>query len=125
MTLRTRPPFAPILLAAAALLAPVAPAGTAARAEEIRRIPLEIGGDAGSCRALDEESQAEDAARRLRSREAMARLQAQLQQELAAGGGEPPVVLNGRGYNYGREERADPLRELEVLRREVARQQGR
>ena len=52
--------------------------------------------------------------------EAFARLQARLEAEAAAAGGDAPVVLNGRGYNYG--PGRDPVREMQVLQAERARE---
>jgi hypothetical protein len=57
----------------------------------------------------------------LPSMEAFARLQARLQAEAEASG-DAPVVLNGRGYNYG--PARDPLREMQVLQAEVARERA-
>jgi hypothetical protein len=52
--------------------------------------------------------------------EALARLQARLQAEAAAKGEEAPIVLNGRGYNYASQR--DPVRELQILDAERARE---
>jgi hypothetical protein len=110
------------LAAAGILLALGGPGVTVARADGARRVPLEIGGDGASCRA----HAADDAPRvaATRTSEAMARLQEQMRRELEAGGGDV-VVLNGRGYNYGRDKRPDPARELQILRREAERQRAR
>ena len=58
----------------------------------------------------------------LPSMEAFARLQARLEAEAAAAGGDAPVVLNGRGYNYG--PGRDPVREMQVLQAERARERA-
>lgn len=117
-------PIRPLLalVAAGALLALGGPGVTVARADAgARRIPLEIG-DGASCRVQDREERAREAQRG--SAAAMARLQERLRAQLEADGGEA-VVLNGRGYNYGRDERVDPARELMILFRDAERQRSR
>jgi hypothetical protein len=96
----------PLAAACAALLA-AAPAFADAAG------PAPSTSDAGMCQAGAPPS--------LPSMEAFARLQARLQAEAAAAGEDAPIVLNGRGYNYGTPR--DPVRELQVLQAERARAQ--
>jgi len=111
-------------IAAAALLVALGGPGVEVRADAGARgatpsgATVEIGADAESCRVPD------PAAERRTTDQAMALLQARLAAEADAAGGEF-VVLNGRGYNYDRDRRVDPVRELQILRRDEAAQAAR
>jgi hypothetical protein len=100
-------PLALALAGAALLAAPAALADAAASAA-----PPPAATDAGSCPA-------NAAPASLPSMEAYARLQARLQEETSAAGGEAPIVLNGRGYNYAAQR--DPVREMQILQAERRR----
>jgi hypothetical protein len=94
-------------LAGAALFA-----APAAFADAARSVPLGGSTEPGICPANAPPAS-------LPAMEAYARMQARLQAEAAATGGDAPIVLNGRGYNYASER--DPVRELQVLQAERQR----
>lgn len=89
-----------------------------AAAEDGRNAPLSLdGSEKTSCDVDDVPGTT--SRRAVTSRAALARIQALMQQELAQGG-EKPIVLNPRGYNYQADR--DPATELRIIQRELARQ---
>lgn len=100
------------VVAAACILAP----GVASAEEPAPPAAcMERPGEASSCQAPEA-----DRPRALRTRADAARMQERLRAELAEG--EPPVVLNSRGYNY--EAERDPGLEVQRLLREAQQQRS-
>lgn len=107
-----------VTASAAALLALGGPGVEARAGAGARSSSAEIGGSSQSCRVSDANAERHTTA------EAMEQLQARLAAEADASSGDV-VVLNGRGYNYDRDRRVDPARELQILRRDEAAQAAR
>jgi hypothetical protein len=81
-------------------------------------------GETPPSEAVEATCSIEDASRtdpRVSTSQAIARLQEEL--AVAGGLGDEVIVLNGRGYNYGRDERVDPGAELQRLLGEMAERQ--